>query len=246
MQVLEVQVRQKTNTYPPKILLKPKRNRAGATIPPSSTKHLDNVLSPDLPTMLSLPLTGLTPQTPKPKTKPWQKKKLKVQKDKILAEAKEEQPFTYPPHINYEILKQFRYIDSPDSLNYSSLMLVSGPEEEEQPKRDKYHSNFKQIFSKTNDTKAEVKILADTKTERETKTETMAEGEAYINRILAGAKDGPIFCYEPSVKYEPLKRYIVPRFAFFDSSSTDWSSSSDSETEAETEAETETMAKKEA
>lgn len=157
-----------------------------------------------------------------------------VQKDKILAEAKKEQPFPLEPGVNYEIFKQFKYIDSPDSLNYSNLMLVSGPTEEEQPKRDKFISLRRQIFSQTNDTKAEV--------DTETEPETMAEEEAYKNRILAGAKDGDLFCYEPSVKYEPLKRYIVPRFAFFDSSSTDWSDSSDSETENETE----TMAKKEA
>ncbi|KAK1357996.1 hypothetical protein POM88_051252 [Heracleum sosnowskyi] len=172
-----------------------------------------------------------------------------VKKDKIIAEAKEEQPFPNYPHINYGILKQFWYLDSPDSLAYSNLILGSDPKEELQAKLDKFfcEATLKQVYCNTNDTKTGVRILADTETEPETKTETMAEEEAHKNKNLAGAKDEHLFCYEPNIKYEPLKRYIVPRFAFFDSSSTDWSdSSSFSDSETETETETETMAKKEA
>lgn len=37
-------------------------------------------------------------------------------KDEILAEAKKEQPFDHHPRINYELLKQFKYVDCPDSF----------------------------------------------------------------------------------------------------------------------------------
>ncbi|KAK1383424.1 hypothetical protein POM88_021159 [Heracleum sosnowskyi] len=57
--------------------------------------------------------------------------------------------------------------------------------------------------------------------------------------ILAKCKDGELFCYDPTIKYEPLKRYNVPRFVFSEDSSTDWSDS-------ESDAENETIAEEEA
>ncbi|KAK1378677.1 hypothetical protein POM88_025421 [Heracleum sosnowskyi] len=61
----QVLVRRKVRTYliQTKILLKPKRNSAGALIPPLSMKQSENVLSPDMPTMMTAPVTGQTPQT---------------------------------------------------------------------------------------------------------------------------------------------------------------------------------------
>ncbi|KAK1357936.1 hypothetical protein POM88_051192 [Heracleum sosnowskyi] len=185
-----------------------------------------------------------------------------IQKDKILAEAKEEQPFPYYPTINYEILKQFYYLDSPDSLAYSNLILASDPKEELESKLDKFHSEatFTQLYridSKTDDTETEPETKTktepetetktepetETKTEPETETETKPDSEtgselkAHKDKIHVRAKDEHLFSYNPRIKYKPLKRYIVPRFAFYDSSSTDWSDSSsfsDSESEKET------------
>ncbi|KAK1358009.1 hypothetical protein POM88_051265 [Heracleum sosnowskyi] len=178
-------------------------------------------------------------------------KAAQTQKDQILTEAREEQPFFYSPTLNYDVLKQFYYIDSPDSLAYSNLILESDPLEEVQPKVDKFFSETtqKQLYVNEYKTKTETEKETETETATENRTEieteTMAEEGAHNGNILAGTKDKQLFGYDPSIKYEPLKRYIVPRFAFFDSSSTDWSDSSSSAF-SDSESETEIKAKKDA
>lgn len=72
----------------------------------------------------------------------------------------------------------------------------------------------------------------------ETETEEEDEAQTSQDKFLCETKNKQLFRYNPSVKYEPLKRYIAPRFAFFDSSSTDWSA-------CESECETQTMVRKE-
>ncbi|KAK1388228.1 hypothetical protein POM88_016406 [Heracleum sosnowskyi] len=64
-----------------------------------------------------------------------------TQKEKILVEAKKEQPFSHDPHWNYDLLKQIFYLDSPDSLAYSNLILDSKTEEENKVKLDEYNSS---------------------------------------------------------------------------------------------------------
>ncbi|KAK1358299.1 hypothetical protein POM88_051555 [Heracleum sosnowskyi] len=166
-----------------------------------------------------------------------------TRKEKILAEAKEEQPFKYRPYFNYEIFKRFFYIDSPDSLAYSDLILYSQTEEERKIKKERFFSEF--IGSEFDFiTKTKNKAETEGKTENETKTETdtTAEDKVHKDKILAGINHEQLFRYDPSIKYEPLKRYIVPRFDFFDSSSTEWSDSSDSSIFSDSESETEIMA----
>lgn len=144
---------------------------------------------------------------------------VQTRKEKILAEGKEEQPFKYHPGFSYEVLKQFFYLDSPDSISSSSLMLYSDTKEDMKSKVHKYRSMVRQAI-----TSSDFNCETDTETE--------------INRkdnILRRTKDEQLFTYDPSIEYKPLKRYIVPRFDFFDSSSTDWSDSySETETETET------------
>ncbi|KAK1358034.1 hypothetical protein POM88_051290 [Heracleum sosnowskyi] len=150
-----------------------------------------------------------------------------TQKDKILAEAKEEQPFSHDPRWNYDLLKQFFYLDSPDSLAYSNLILDSKTEEENKAKLDEYNSSTTQsrlIF-----------VGSDLKTKTETETES--EIETHKEQL---------FRYDPSIIYKPLKRYIVPRFGFYDSSSTDWSDSLDSSAFSDSETEIKTTEEEEA
>ncbi|KAK1388227.1 hypothetical protein POM88_016405 [Heracleum sosnowskyi] len=64
-----------------------------------------------------------------------------TQKEKILVEAKKEQPFSHDPHWNYDLLKQIFYLDYPDSLAYSNLILDSKTEEENKAKLDEYNSS---------------------------------------------------------------------------------------------------------
>lgn len=78
--------------------------------------------------------------------------------------------------------------------------------------------------------------------EAEVKAIAMAEEEAQIQKeILANYKEGELYCYNPNIKYEPLKRYDVPRFVFSEDSSSDLSdleSNAQNETMAEEEAQT--------
>lgn len=76
--------------------------------------------------------------------------------------------------------------------------------------------------------------------EAEVKAIAMAEEEAQIQKeILANYKEGELYCYNPNIKYEPLKRYDVPRFVFSEDSSSDLS-------DLESNAQNETMAEEEA
>ncbi|XP_074376170.1 uncharacterized protein LOC141717854 isoform X2 [Apium graveolens] len=62
---------------------------------------------------------------------------------------------------------------------------------------------------------------------------------------VAGTEEEQLFYHDPSIKYKPLSRYIVPKFAFSDTSSTDWSESTDSESDTELMAEEATRGQKE-
>ncbi|KAK1358102.1 hypothetical protein POM88_051358 [Heracleum sosnowskyi] len=73
----------------------------------------------------------------------------------------------------------------------------------------------------------------------------MAGEEARKDKILVGTRDEQVFSFDPSINYEPLKRYIVLTFSFFDSSSAD-STESSASLFSDSESKTETMAKKEA
>ncbi|KAL8122992.1 uncharacterized protein LOC141716942 [Apium graveolens] len=156
---------------------------------------------------------------------------VQARKEKILAEGKEEQPFKYKRGFDYEVLKQFFYLDSPDTLANSNLMLYSDTKEDMKSKGRKYYSISREVMiSSASNCESET----ETEYNWETCLETMAKGRADKDKNLPGTKDEQLFCYDPSIEYEPLKRYIVPRFDFFDSSSTDWSDSSDSESETKT------------
>ncbi|KAK1358111.1 hypothetical protein POM88_051367 [Heracleum sosnowskyi] len=149
-----------------------------------------------------------------------------TQKDIILAEAKKELPFTYDPYVNYELLKEFVYIDSPDSFASPPSDSETETPEEVESKINIFHEpdTLNQIFlDRPNNEHLYNPSDSDSYyPETETKTE---EGTLTHD---AGVNDEQLFSHDPSIKYVPLKRYIVPRFAFFDSSSTDWSDSSDS------------------
>lgn len=62
---------------------------------------------------------------------------------------------------------------------------------------------------------------------------------------VVGTEEEQLFCHDPSIEYKPLRRYIVPKFAFSDTSSTDWSDSTDSESETASMAEEATEIQKE-
>lgn len=162
---------------------------------------------------------------------------VQTQKDKILAKANKEKPFIHP-RVNYELLKKFVYVDSPDSF-------VSPPSDSETDTPEKVKARRKEYFDAShrgeifypNPYPYPIKVDAHgylyDSSASETENETGKEAQARKDKFLAGTKDEQLFCYNPSIEYEPLKRFIVPRFAFFDSSSTDWSSSSDSDCETE-------------
>lgn len=50
---------------------------------------------------------------------------------------------------------------------------------------------------------------------------------------VVGTKEEQLFYHDPNIEYKPLSRYIGPKFAFSDTSSTDWSDSTDSESDTE-------------
>ncbi|KAK1357743.1 hypothetical protein POM88_050999 [Heracleum sosnowskyi] len=157
-------------------------------------------------------------------------------KDKGPAITKEENIFRYDPNLNYQVVKQFAYLDSPDRPH--SFTYDSSDSEREIKEVETMYEAFRAASR-------EDKIFLDpdfkyardifgTETETQVETEIMAEEEDKI------PKDEQLFRYDPSIKYEPLKRYVVPRFAFCDTSSTDWSDSADSSAFSESEPETET------
>lgn len=169
-------------------------------------------------------------------------------KDKIPDPTKDQKIFRYDPNINYEVVKQFAYLDSPDPPD--SFIYYSTDSEREtmeaQTRRDIYRiasredlifldPNFKYGLSDSS-------VISGTETGTQVETETMAEEETstHEDKILAGTEDEQLFHYDPRIKYEPLKRYVVPRFAFCDTSSTDWSDSTDSSAFSDSEPQTET------
>ncbi|KAK1358101.1 hypothetical protein POM88_051357 [Heracleum sosnowskyi] len=159
-----------------------------------------------------------------------------TQKDKMLAQAKKEQPFTYDPYINYDLLKQFVYIDSPDSFTSPPSDSETETPAEVEAKTDRFHdpATQKQLFFDNPNIK-DFACMSVHPYSSASETEKEEEAQTDEAKIHAGAKDEQMYCFDPSIKYEPLKRQIVPRFAFFDSSSTDWSGSSDSASDDETE-----------
>lgn len=61
---------------------------------------------------------------------------VQTRKDKILAEAKKEKPFSLLP-VNYELLKKYKYVDSPDSF-------VSPPSDSETDTPEKVKARTKE------------------------------------------------------------------------------------------------------
>ncbi|KAK1358088.1 hypothetical protein POM88_051344 [Heracleum sosnowskyi] len=163
-----------------------------------------------------------------------------ARKDKILAEARKEQPFPNNPLVNYELLKKFAYVDSPDSFaSPPSDSETDTPAQVEARKKQflnaKIQGQIVQLvpFHIKVDSRGLPAASSDSSAS-ESEVETQEVAQIQKDKFVAGTKDEQLFCYNPNIRYEPLKKYIVPRFAFFDSSSTDWSTSSDSECEAET------------
>lgn len=62
---------------------------------------------------------------------------------------------------------------------------------------------------------------------------------------VVGTKEEQLFYHDPRIEYKPLRRYIGPKFAFSDTSSTDWSDSTDSESDTEAMEEEATRVQKE-
>ncbi|KAL1826315.1 hypothetical protein ACET3Z_004727 [Daucus carota] len=62
---------------------------------------------------------------------------------------------------------------------------------------------------------------------------------------VVGTKEEQLFYHDPNIEYKPLSRYIGPKFAFSDTSSTDWSDSTDSESDTEAMEEEATRVQKE-
>lgn len=122
-----------------------------------------------------------------------------------LAQTKEKQGWRYDPTIKY---KASRPCDVPLCLFYSSDS-DSETNTKPPPKNDVYKS----LSGDTSD-------WSDYETETETELEeehvcmTEEEAQAQIDKLLAGTKKDDLYRYNPSIKYEPLKRYDVPRFAF--------------------------------
>ncbi|XP_074377543.1 uncharacterized protein LOC141719058 [Apium graveolens] len=59
--------------------------------------------------------------------------------------------------------------------------------------------------------------------EAEIRAIDMEEREAQIQTEILANTEGELYRYNPKIKYEPLKRYDVPRFVFSEDSSTDCS-----------------------
>lgn len=154
---------------------------------------------------------------------------VQTRKDKILAEAKKEKPFSLLP-VNYELLKKYKYVDSPDSF-------VSPPSDSETDTPEKVKARTKEYDDAS--LRGEIfypnliKVDLGNSSASETENETEKQVQARQDKFLAGTKDEQLFRYNSSIEYQPLKRFIVPRFAFFDDSSTNWSSSSDSDCKTE-------------
>lgn len=179
---------------------------------------------------------------------------------KTLAQTKKEQRWWYDPTIKYEALRQcavprYAYYDvsatdwSDASASASDSEIetetMAGDKVQNQNEKILAGAKEEQLFHYDSDINYELpKELADLETygaesdsqaeaETETETEIMTEVQTRREKILAGIKDDELFCYNPNIEYEPIKRYALPRFAFSDSSSTDWSASSESESEME-------------
>lgn len=59
---------------------------------------------------------------------------------------------------------------------------------------------------------------------------------------VVGTKEEQLFYHDPRIEYKPLRRYIGPKFAFSDTSSTDWSDSSSTDWSDSTGSESDTEA----
>ncbi|KAK1358115.1 hypothetical protein POM88_051371 [Heracleum sosnowskyi] len=177
---------------------------------------------------------------------------------KTLPQTKKEQRWLYDPTIKYEALRQcavprYAYYDvsatdwSDTSASDSEIETETMAEDKAQNQNENILAGAKeeQLFHYDSDNIYELpKELADLETyraesdsqaeaEMETETEILTEVQTHREKILAGIKDEELFCYNHNIEYEPIKRYALPRFAFSDSSSTDWSASSESESETE-------------
>lgn len=139
---------------------------------------------------------------------------------KTLAQTKKEQCWRYDPTIKYEALRRYAV------------------------PRYAYDSSY---WSDSSDCEVENVYMAGEEGYLALK-EAQTEKEKIFGvtkEELVGAEEEQLFCHDPSIEYKPLKRYIVPRFAFSDTSSTDWSESTDSESETEAMAEEATQIQKE-
>ncbi|KAK1369561.1 hypothetical protein POM88_035653 [Heracleum sosnowskyi] len=152
---------------------------------------------------------------------------------KSLAQTKEKQGWRYDPTIKY---KASRPSDIPLCWFYSSDS-DSETNTKPPPKDDVY--KFVNLSDWT-DSETETETENETETETETEHEvedilmTEEEAQAQIDKLFAGTKKEELYRYNPNIKYEPLKRYDVPRFAFSDDDSTNGPGSLESDTEAGT------------
>ncbi|KAL8134703.1 hypothetical protein AgCh_009649 [Apium graveolens] len=129
----------------------------------------------------------------------------------VIPGAEEEQLFAIESYTSYGI---------PRELSYSYINC-----------RIPKELAYSKIFTPEGETQAK------TESEIDTEIEIMTETQTRRGKILDGIGNDELFCYNPNIEYEPIKRYALPKFAFYDCSSTDWygySNCSESESETKT------------
>ncbi|KAK1382462.1 hypothetical protein POM88_020197 [Heracleum sosnowskyi] len=115
-----------------------------------------------------------------------------TRKDKILAEARKEKPFPDHPRVSYQVLKQLKYVDSPDSFASPPSDSDDTPEEIEARKKRYSDASFQnQIITpyhfkiKVN----EMGLPCTSQSETEIETEEDEEVQASQDKFLAGTNN---------------------------------------------------------